>query len=150
MTGPASGIPPAGFIWPVVTPGDIESMMMFFLTPLVSPTPVATRLPNDTLQSDTANGFIRVEAGGGPKINLTEYNQACILNFYVPSEFEVSGAQLAQKTIAYVGAAGGLSVGGYFITDVPHCTSYQRKSDPKVNLLRYVSYVTWTVAGNHV
>jgi hypothetical protein len=148
MTGPASGIPPAGFIWPVLTPADIESMMLFFLTPIISPTPCATRLPNDTRTTDTQNGFVRVEAGGGPKINLTEYNQACILHFYMPFEYEVSNAQLANKVIAYVSAAGGLNVAGYFITDVPHCTSYVRRSDPKVNLLRYMSWVTWTVAGN--
>lgn len=150
MTGPASGIPPAGFIWPVVTPGDIETMMQFFLTPLISPTPVATRLPNDTLPTDTQNGFVRVEAGGGPKVSLTEYNQACLLHVYVPFEFEVSGAQIATKVIAYVSAAGGLNIGGHFVADVPHCTTYQRRSDPKVNLLRYMSWVTWTVVGNPV
>jgi hypothetical protein len=142
------GAPPPGFIWPVVTPADIESMMMYFLTPIVSPTPVATRLPNDLFPTDTNNGFVRVEAGGGPKINLTEYNQAVLLHYYVPFEYEVSGAQLANKVIAHVGAAGGLNVAGFYITDVPHCSTYQRRSDPQTNLLRYLSYVTWTVAGN--
>lgn len=125
-------------------------MMMYFLTPIVTPTPVATRLPNDTITTDTVNGFVRVEAGGGPKVSLTEYNQACLLHFYTPFEYETSCAQLAQKVIAYVSAAGGINVGGYFIVDVPHCTTYQRRSDPKVNLLRYMSFVTWTIAGNPV
>jgi hypothetical protein len=142
------GAPPPGFIWPVVTPADIESMMMYFLTPIVNPTPVATRLPNDTIATDTSNGFVRVEAGGGPKINLVEYNQTCLLHYYVPFEYEVSGAQLANKVIAHVSAAGGLNIAGFYITDVPHCTTYVRRTDSKVNLLRYMSWVTWTVAGN--
>jgi hypothetical protein len=148
MTTP--GAPPPGFIWPVVTPADIESVMLYFLTPLISPTVVATRLPSDTNPTDQVNGFVRVEAGGGPKVNLTEYDQTCLLHVYVPSEYEVTGAQIGQQVSAYVSAAGGLNIGGYYISDVTHCTTWQRRTDPKVNLLRYLSFVTWRVAGNPV
>jgi hypothetical protein len=141
------GHPPPGFIWPVLKPADIESLMLFFLTPIVAPAVVATRLPNETLQTDIATGFVRVEAGGGPKISLTHYNQTCLLHVYSPFEFEVSAGQLAQTITAYVSAAGGLNVGGFQVVDVPHCTTWQRRTDPQVNLLRYLSYVTWTVQG---
>lgn len=148
MTNP--GAPPAGFIWPVVTPAPIETSACYFLSPLMQPTPVATRLPNDQLAQDTDNGFIRVEAGGGTKVSLTQYNQTIILSTYVPDEFEVSGEQIAQKVTAYVSAVGGQTIGGYHISGVPRSTAPQRRTDPRVNLLRYLSMVTWTVTGNPV
>jgi len=125
-------------------------MALYFLTPLITPTPVATRLPNDTSPSDTQNGFVRVEAGGGTKKNYTEYNQTVLLHTYVPDEFEVQGAQIANNVIAYMSAAAGLTIGGWYVVDVPHATVVQRRDDPKVNLLRYMSFATWTVAGQPV
>ena len=138
---------PAGFIYPVVTPGDIEYLVTFFLTPYLSPTPVATRLPDDSDPGDTVNGFLRVEAGGGAKKNYTEYNQTVLLHTYVPDEFEVQGAEIANSAISYMGAATGLTVAGWYITDVPHMSTVQRRTDPNINLLRYMSWVTWTVVG---
>lgn len=150
MTGPAAGIPPTGFIYPVVKPAPIETALIMFLTPLFQPTPVSTRLPIDTSPNDTQNGFIRVEAAGGPKINLTQYNQTCLLHVYVPDEFEVQGEQIAQDVTAYVSAVGGQTIYGFQIVQVPRSTAPQRRTDPRVNLLRYMSTVTWTVAGQPV
>lgn len=141
---------PSGFIYPVLTPADVEWMACFFLTPLMAPTVVATRLPVVTNTSDTANGFLRVEAGGGVKKNLTQYNQQILLHTYVPFEYEPQGALIANKATAYVGAAGGLTISGVFVVDVPRVSVIQRMTDPKINLLRYDSAVTWTVAGQPV
>jgi hypothetical protein len=93
---------------------------------------------------------VRVEAGGGPKINLTQYNQTLLLHTYVPDEFEVQGAKIAQDVTAYVSAVGGQTIYGYQIVCVPRSTAPQRRTDPRVNLLRYMSTVTWTVAGQPV
>lgn len=152
MTDPilTPGAPPPGFIYPVVEPADIEWIAQFFLAPLMAPTVVATRLPNNTNPEDTANGFVRVESGGGPKRNLTEYNQSIFISTYVPFEYEVQGAAIGNKVIAYMSAATGLTIGGRYIVEVPHASTLQRKSDPKVNMLRYLSFVTWTVAGEPV
>ena len=147
MTNPA---PPPGFIYPVVTPADIEWAVRLFLTPKIAPTP-ATRLPNDTSPNDTQYGFVRVEAAGGPKINMLEFNQAVILHTYVPFEYEVQGTQIANNVIAYMAAAAGLTIGGScYVSDVPHATAFQRRSDSRVNLLRLMSFVTWTVVGQPV
>jgi hypothetical protein len=144
------GAPPPGFIYPVVTPADIESMALYFLAPKIAPTPVATRLPNDTNPNDTVNGFVRVEAGGGIKVNLTEYDQAILLHTYMPFEYEPAAAQLAGTVTAYMSAASGLKIGGRYVSEVTHATAIQRRSDPAVNLLRYLSFVTWRVAGEPV
>lgn len=141
---------PAGFIYPVVVPADIEWLALYFLTPLMAPTPVATRLPVDTQDSDTQHGFLRVEAGGGTKVNLTEYNQTILLHAYVPPEYEPLGAEIANKAIAYMGAAAGLSVSGRYVSHVPHVSAVQRRTDPNVNLLRYMAFVTWRVLGKPV
>jgi hypothetical protein len=137
-----------GFTYPVVAPADIEWAVLYYLTPLITPTPVATRLPDDTDPNDTVNGFVRVEAGGGVKKNIIEYNQTILLHTYCPFEYEVQGAQIANNVIAYMSAATGFTIGGTsYVTEVPHATVCQRRTDPDVNLLRYLSFVTWTVAG---
>jgi hypothetical protein len=146
----AVGAPPTGFIYPVVTPADIEWLATFFLTPLMLPTPVATRLPRANVLTDTQNGFLRVEAGGGVKINLTEFNQTILLHTYTPFEFEVLGAEIANKAIAYMAAATGLNVSGRYVSDVSHVSAVQRRTDPNVNLLHYLSFVTWRVVGQPV
>jgi hypothetical protein len=145
------GAPPPGFIYPVVLPADIEWAVRLFLTPLIAPTPVATRLPSDTSPNDTTYGFVRVEAGGGPKKNYLQYNQAILCHTYVPFEYEVQGEQIANTVIAYMSAATGVTIGGScYVADVPHATAFQRRSDPRVNLLRLLSFFTWTIAGTPV
>jgi hypothetical protein len=146
-----TGAPPSGFIYPVVMPSDIEWAARFFLTPLIAPIPVATRLPSDTSPNDTMYGFVRVEAGGGPKKNLLEYDQAILVHTYVPFEYEIQGEEIANTVIAYMSAATGVTIGGSCsVTAVPHATAFQRRSDPRVNLLRLLSFVTWTIAGTPV
>ena len=61
---PRTGVP-AGFIDPVIEPADIESLGLYYLTPYMGTTPIATRLPDPAKQADTINGFLRIEAGGG-------------------------------------------------------------------------------------
>ena len=55
---PRTGVP-AGFIDPVVEPADIESLGLYYLTPYMGTTPIATRLPDPAKQADTINGFLR-------------------------------------------------------------------------------------------
>lgn len=141
---------PPGFYLPVLVPADIEAMALFFLTPKLAPTPVATRLPDDSDPNDTINGFLRIEAGGGVKLNYTQYNQTVQLHTYVPNEYEVQGVDIANKAIAYMSAAVGVTVNGCYIADVPNASVVQRRTDTRVNLLRYMSWVTWTVEGQPI
>jgi hypothetical protein len=141
-------MPSNTWVYPVVKPGPIETMGCLYLQPLITPTPVVTRLDDYDGPTDTPNGIVRVEAGSGTKVNLTEWNQMLLLHTYVPEEYEVQGEEIAGDVAAYMAAATGISVGGYQVTGVPHATAIQRRNDPEVgNLLRYLSFVTWRVAG---
>jgi hypothetical protein len=138
------------FLLPVYLPADIEWLATFYLTPLIAPTPVATRLPDVNNPNDTTNGFVRVEAMGGVKHSLTEYNQRILCHTYVPFEYEVQGAQIANTVVAYMSAAQGVSINGWYVTDSARVDMPQRQSDPKVNLLRYLALAAWTVVGQKV
>lgn len=148
MSAPVpNGAPPPGFIYPVVAPADVEAMALTFLNQYMAPTPVATRMPDDTSPGDTEYGFIRVEAGGGVKLNYIQYNQTVQVHTYVPNEYEVQGANIANTAIAYMSAATGQTILGHYITDVPNVSVVQRRTDPRINLLRYMFFVTWTIDG---
>ncbi len=135
------------FIQPVLAPADIEFLAQSFLVPLMTPTPVATRLPDDTDPTDSVNGFLRVEAAAAVKINWFQYNVSVFLHLYVPFESEVLGQTLIDEALGYMGAAGGLTVGGRYVSQVAHVMGPARKTDPDVNLLRYFGGVTWTLDG---
>jgi hypothetical protein len=128
---------------------DAETIAITFLAPLIAPTPVATRLPDVTDPADQTNGFVRIESGWGSYDNLVEYSTTFLCHTYVPFEYEIQGAQIASTVVAYMSAAQGVIVNvpgkDWFIADVPNATSPTRLSDPKVNLLRYMSRVTWTI-----
>ena len=137
------------FYMPVVAPPDVEFMSQFFLMPLMSPTPVATTLPDVTALVDTANGFLRVEHGGSTKLDWFRYNVTTLLHAYVPFEYETLGAQIIGEAVQYMGAAAGLTVCNYYVMCVPHVFGPLRKPDPDVQLLlRYQAGVTWMVDGS--
>ena len=135
-----------GFTSPAVLPADIEWLAIYFLTPYMGSTPIATRLPNPKEEADTINGFLRVESGGGTKCNVTEWDLTCILHGYSPNE--IQARQICATALTYMSAARGQSVSGWSVTGVPHCTGLQRLSDPNVaKLTRYRAMVTWRVPG---
>ena len=75
---------------PVVQPGDIETLALYYLQPVLSPTPCATRLPQPNAHDDTVSGFLRVEAAGGGKANYLEYDLNVILHAYSPVEMQAA------------------------------------------------------------
>jgi hypothetical protein len=146
VTGP--GFTP-GFVDPVMKPADVEWMAVYYLTPLMYPTPVATRLPNPKDNKDTIDGFLRVERGGGHKCNYFEYDQTIILHAYSPDEPQA--ADIIATATAWMSAARGQKISGRSVTGVPHATDGHKLSDPNViNLTRYRSLVTWRVPGHLV
>ena len=135
-----------GFVDPAVLPADIEWLAIYYLTPHMGLTPIATRLPNPADNADTINGFLRVEYGGGSKANLTEWNLTTILHGYSPIEIQAS--QICRTATAWMQAARGQSISGWSVTGVPNCVAPHRLSDPNViRLTRYRSMVTWRVPG---
>lgn len=143
MTGPFFT---PGFVDPAIKPVDIEWMAVYYLTPIMYPTPVGTRLPNPKSNEDTVNGFLRIERGGGAKVNLTEFDQTILLHAYSPNEPEA--AEISDNAIAWMSAARGQKIAGRSVTGVPHVSDSQKLADPNVvALTRYRSTVTWRVPG---
>jgi hypothetical protein len=130
---------------PILLPPDIESLAIAYLTDVLSPTPVATRLPSPDQEADTINGLLRVEDGGGFKPNQFHYDAQCILHGYNPNE--VQAKLLACQAVALMSAARGRMVNGWFVVGVTNVVVPMRLSDPDVILPRYRAMVTWRVAG---
>jgi len=134
-----------GHLDPVVLPPDIEEIAVTYLSGIVSPTPVATRMPNPANQSDTVNDFLRVEAAGGGRHNYLLWELAFIMHAYSPTE--TAAAALAQKVTAHAAAARGQVVNGFPIQAVVSVVAPTRLSDPNINLIRYRSMVIWRMPG---
>jgi hypothetical protein len=135
-----------GFVDPAMEPADIEWLANYYLTPLMGVTPIATRLPQPDKQADTINGFLRIEAAGGVKVNFTEYDLAVILHAYSPDEIQAS--QIGRTATGWMAAARGQSVAGWSVTYVSNVVAAHKLGDPNVaGLTRYRSMVTWRVPG---
>ena len=136
----------------VVIPPDIEWLAQAFLTSIVAPAPVATRLPEPLSSADDigVNGFLRVEAGDMHPVPST-WGAAwdCSFLMHAYSDDENQAADISRNAIGNVAAATGLTVVGWYIITVPTVIGGRRLTDPQVptGLVRYRSAVTWTVAG---
>lgn len=139
----------APFVDPVVLPPDLETLGINYLTPHLSPTPVATRLPSPTADADTVNGFLRVEFGGGSKPNRFQWDVQLIVHGYNPNE--ILASQHARQAVALLSAARGQTVSDgtsdWFVVGVMGVVAPHRLTDPDVILPRYRSSVTWRVVG---
>ena len=131
---------------PIMVPADIEELAVDYLTPIVAPTPVATRLPSPAADSDTVSGFLRVECAGGTKPNLIEYDLNVIVHAYSPDEVQASS--IARHAVAALCAAAGLTLNGWFVGDTSNPVTPTRLTDPNVNLPRYRAICTWRVTGH--
>jgi hypothetical protein len=133
------------FVDPVLLPPDIENLARTYLVAALAPTPVATRRPVPDNLADTVSGFLRVEAGGGSKPNQFHYDAQCLLHGYSPNEIEAKS--IAAKAVALMGAARGQTINGWYVVGVMTASPASRRTDPNVNLPRFLSTVTWRVAG---
>lgn len=142
----------AGY-YQVVMPPDIEYLAQFFLTPILSPTLVADRMPKPGSTDDDSagvHGFMRIEAGDVNQVPGTwgaAYDCSFLMHAY--SDDEVQASEISRTAIANVAAATGLTVVGWYIVSVPNVIGGRRLTDPEVptNLVRYRSAVTWRIAG---
>lgn len=136
-------------VTPLILPPDGEFLSQYFLSDIVHPTPVATRLPQPDDEKDTVHDFVRVESGGGDKVSpMTPnpwYSVHVLMHTY--GRVEMQAADTARLVTGHMAAARGQTVAGWYIVRVTHVVLPHRLSDPKVNLLRYRSEVTWVVAG---
>jgi hypothetical protein len=142
---------PAKQYYQPTKPPPPEWIAQAFLTPLLNPCPVATRLPMN-LDSDEAmvNGFMRVEAGDTVRIKDlagAAWNISFLMHAYSPNEAQAE--DISGTAIGYASAATGLTVVGWYIVCVETVIGGRRLDDPLVpsNIVRYRSAVTWRVSG---
>lgn len=138
-----------------VAPPPAQGLMVAYLTPILSPTPVATRLPQPAKTEDTVNNFLRVESAGGAPSGDDQvlFNVSCILHSYCPNNQESQGEQLLATALAWAGNAQGLYI-THPSTQVDYFVTYSRitglgmkQADPQVALTRFRGMVTWTIHG---
>ena len=145
MSAPVTS--PRSRVHPVMLAADIEFLAQYYLTPVVAPAPLATRLPRANAPEDTTNGFLRVEFAGGSAPTLTEFDLSVMLHSYGVPKYELQASEISRVATGYLAAATGQTVAGWYVVDVPHVIAPHRLSDPDVALLRYRSLVTWRVTG---
>ena len=137
-------------IYPAVLPADIEMLAQVYLTTILSPTPVATRMPSPLNTDDTVHGFMRIEAGDAVPIYYgAAYDISFLMHAY--SDVEDQASLISRTAIANVAAMTGQSIAGWYIVQVPTVVGGQRLHDPNVpspGLIRYRSAVTWRVQGH--
>lgn len=131
---------------PMMVPADIEELAVTYLTPIMAPTPVGTRLPSPAADADTISGFLRVESAGGTQPNPVEYDLNVIVHGYSPDE--VHASTIARHAVAALVAATGLTINGWFVGDTSNPVTPTRLTDPNVNLPRYRAICTWRVTGH--
>jgi hypothetical protein len=148
MTGPLAPRP-----FPTTRPPPTESLAELYFTPLVAPTPVATRLPRPADTADTINAFLRIEAGGGVlRPDGFLWDVSVILHAYAPWSQEPMAEHLIGVAVAWGANAQGTTTvmpnGDKWYVTFSQCTGFiTRKADPMVNLARYRAMVSWRVPG---
>lgn len=148
MTGPLAPRPFA-----TTRPPPIESVAELYFTPLVAPTPVATRLPRPADTADTINAFLRIEAGGGvQRPDGYLWDVSVILHAYAPNTQEAMAEHLIGVAVGWGANAQGVTIampsGDKWYVTYSHAPGViTRKADPLVNLARYRAMVTWRVPG---
>lgn len=142
----------AGDVRPFTTiaPPPIEAMALAYFTPLMAPTPVATRLPSPAADADTVEGFLRLEAAGGALVgDALMWDMSIIVHAYSP--IEPQAESIIGKAIAWGNNAQGLTVTidgtDWYITFSRATGLPVRQQDPIVALTRYRAMLSWRIPG---
>ncbi|MCC9181079.1 MULTISPECIES: hypothetical protein [Mycolicibacterium] len=131
-------------LYPPILPPDLEELSVDYLMTKMA-LRMGTRLPKTPAGQALPDPFLRVEFGGGKKVNEIEFDLDTILHSYHADE---SVASLNCRTaFAHLVAARGLTVNGWFISGAAGPVLPHRNSDPQVPLPRYRAMVCWRVQG---
>lgn len=128
-----------------------------YFTPLMAPVPVATRLPQPGATQDTINGFLRIEAAGGPIMpDSVFFDIGIVLHSYAPNNQESMAEQVLALAIGWGNNASGTTI-IHPSSGLPYFVSYSRcnsvgakQQDSLVNMVKFVGKVTWRMQGQLV
>lgn len=136
------------YVVPPLLPADVEDLVIYYYTPLLSPTVVDTRTPKPDDSADTINGFLTVESADVTRFGLAAWDLSFILHAYSPVESEAS--DISNRAMAYGTAVQGLTVMGWYVIGLVGASGSHKLPNPDVNLPRYRSSLTWRVAGRPI
>lgn len=151
------GNPDASPNFPTLLPPPVQGLAVAYLTPLMSPVPVATRLPVPSSTADTIAGFIRVEtAGGALQWDDCLFNVGLIIMSYANNSDESTAETNLTRAVALAGNTQGRyithpSTAESFYVTYSRITGLPVKSaDPQTPLVRFRALVTWRIKGNYL
>lgn len=127
---------------------DVDALFGYFLTPLMVPAQVVTKLAD--ADDIDVNGAVRVEGSiPTPSLEnrLAAWDCDCLIHTYSPDEIEA--VQLGIKCVNECAVVRGQTIMGWYIVDVLGVIGGQKLPEPGVEgLVRYRSAVTWRVAAH--
>lgn len=135
---------------PQVLPADVEALLQFALTPVVAPALVVTKI--EDADDIDIHGAVRVESASLDallEVRNAAWDLSGLIHCYSPNEIQAMDLNL--KVAAYVCAARGKMIMGWYVVDVLTYVGGQKLPEPRVEgLTRYRSAVTWRVAGKPI
>lgn len=136
------------YVVPLLDAPDIEDLVIYYYTPILSPTMVDTRLPKPDHNQDTIHGFVTVEAGDTRRVGVAQWDLDFVLHSYSPVESEA--ADISRKLMMYGTSAQGLTIMGWYVVMVANALGGRKLPNPDVPLPRYRSALTWRVQGHPI
>lgn len=136
------------YVVPPLLPPDVQDLGIYYFTPLLTPTPVDSRLPKPDANEDTINGFVTIESADNSRVGLAQWDVSMILHAYSPEEAEA--ADISNKAMAYGTAVQGLTIMGWYIVGLINSIGSRQIPNPEVKLPRYRSALTWRVQGHPI
>lgn len=152
MPGNPDNSPP----FPTIYPPPVQGLAVAYLTPRLTPIPVATRLPQPANTADCVNGFVRVEAAGGAvMVNELMFNVGLIIHSYGTYDAESMAEIVCMKALALAGNAQGRFITHpslqrpWFVTYSRISSLAVKQNDARVPMVRFRASVTWRLQGSH-
>ena len=102
---------PAPRPFPTLRPPPTQRLAVAYFTPLLTPLPVGTRIPQPGPGQETIDYFIRVEPGGGTTVDSRLlFRVGIVLHSYCPNNDETVGEDNLTTALAWGANAMGTSV----------------------------------------
>ena len=139
-------------------PPPIETLAVAYLTPLVTPLRVLTRIPPNEPAAETipANTYVTVQASSGnPMKNSILFNCQIVVETYAPFNDEIEAESNIGTALAWLGNAQGntITVGAgedWYVTYSQMSALPHRLTLPDNPTTKYLGAVMWRVAGKPI
>lgn len=138
---------------PTLKPPPTQRLAVAYFTPLLTPLPVGTRIPQAAPGQETIDYFMRVEPGGGAAINdRLLFRIGVILHSYCPNNDETIGEDNLLAALGWGGNAQGTTIEirngeKWYVTDSSASAAVTKHGDPLTNLTRFRGTCTWILPG---